>query len=394
MDADKTASVTFERDEYVLTTSAGANGSVSPAAGAHTYDAGTSLTVTATPGADHRVASWGGDCSGTALTCELTMDANKTASVTFERGLAYTLTASATGGGSVSPDGVTVHRPNTAVVLTATWAEWTHAFTGWGGDCSGTAATCTLTMDANKTVTASFRELPRLTVFTSGRADGEVILEWTPGSEVATRWQYRLRGPVWQGVQYEQSGSDWVAVEGEVWGSWQDVPSSTGSTRSYRVTGLRAGFGYDFEARPWTTSGAGVTSAAFTNAVASKRGSDGISIAYPATFIESGQTFRVHYTNYTFTVPAGMDLVMGRATLNSDGSHTVSLWDAQSSSVVIVDADTGVDAGRHVVGMTGAQQSASDADERQTRTTDGEHPRDVGALFDQIIISITRAPLP
>ena len=44
MDADKTASVTFERDEYVLTTSAGANGSVSPAAGAHTYDAGTSLT--------------------------------------------------------------------------------------------------------------------------------------------------------------------------------------------------------------------------------------------------------------------------------------------------------------------------------------------------------------
>ena len=257
MDADKTASVTFERDEYVLTTSAGANGSVSPAAGAHTYDAGTSVTVTATPGTDHRVASWGGDCSGTALTCDLTMDANKTASVTFQRGVTYTLTASATGGGSVSPDGITAHRPNAAVVLTATWLEWTHAFTGWGGDCSGTAATCTLTMNANKTATATFKALPRLTVFTSGSADGEVIIEWTAGAEVATRWQYRQRGPVWQGVQYRLSGTELVEVEGEVWGASQDVPGSTATTSSYRLSGLQAGFGYDFQVRPWTTSGAG-----------------------------------------------------------------------------------------------------------------------------------------
>ena len=390
LDAGKTASVTFERDEYTLTTAAGANGSVSPAAGAHTYDARTSVTVTATPGTDHRVASWGGDCSGAALTCELTMDADKTASVTFERGVTYTLTASATGGGSVSPDGVTAHRPNAAVVLTATWLEWTHTFTGWGGDCSGTAATCTLTMNANKTATATFKALPRLTVFTSGSADGEVILEWTAGAEVATRWQYRQRGPVWQGVQYRLSGTELVEVEGEVWGAWQDVPSSAATTSSYRLSGLRGGFGYDFQVRPWTASGAGDFTATFVNAAASERGSDGIAYAYPATFLESGQQFRVHYTAYTFTVPAGMDLVMGRGTLNSDGSRTVSLWDAQSRSFVLVDVDTGADVGRNVLEVGGSAGGRDGV----ARSSGGGSGRDVGGLFDEIITSMTRAPLP
>ena len=46
------------------------------------------------------------------------------------------------------------------MTLTATWTEATHVFSGWEGDCSasGTEATCTLTMDADKTVTAAFAE--------------------------------------------------------------------------------------------------------------------------------------------------------------------------------------------------------------------------------------------
>ena len=69
---------------YTLTTSAGANGSIDPAPGTHSYAAGTSVTVTATPNADYRIAAWAGDCSGTAATCRLTMNAARTASVTFE----------------------------------------------------------------------------------------------------------------------------------------------------------------------------------------------------------------------------------------------------------------------------------------------------------------------
>ncbi|ROZ74340.1 galactose oxidase-like domain-containing protein [Ramlibacter sp. WS9] len=43
----------------------------------------------------------------------------------------------------------------TTVVLTAT-ANGNAIFAGWTGQCSGTAKTCTLTMDANKSVTATF----------------------------------------------------------------------------------------------------------------------------------------------------------------------------------------------------------------------------------------------
>ena len=162
MDANKTASVTFQRT-YTLTTSAGANGSIDPAAGTHTYDEGTSVTVTATPDEGYRIASWGDDCSATATatTCALTMDADRTASVSFERNT-HTLTVTAGEGGSVTPDGTTTHDKGAGVTLMASWNDATHTFSGWGGDCSasGTASTCELTMDGDKVVTVTFAALP------------------------------------------------------------------------------------------------------------------------------------------------------------------------------------------------------------------------------------------
>ena len=159
MDADKTARVTFERITYALTTSATENGGVSPLPGAYTYLDGESVTVTATPDEGYRVASWGGDCSGTTLSCTLTMDADKTARVTFER-ITYTLTVTATGQGTVTPAGTTTQYESDEVTLRASWSDATHSFDGWGGECSGTASTCLLTMDANKSVTATFTALP------------------------------------------------------------------------------------------------------------------------------------------------------------------------------------------------------------------------------------------
>ena len=72
----------------------------------------------------------------------------------------YSLTVTATGGGSVSPAGTTTHDEDSELTLTASWDDATHTFTGWGGDCTGTTSTCALTMDANKTVTATFAPLP------------------------------------------------------------------------------------------------------------------------------------------------------------------------------------------------------------------------------------------
>ena len=131
---------------------------MSPLPGTYRYLSGASVTVTATPNEGYRVASWGGDCSGTA-TCTLTMNANRTASVTFAR-ITHTLTVTAGEGGSVSPaPGTYRYDEDEQVTVTAT-PDAGYRVTSWGGDCSGsgTNVICALTMDGNKTASVTFEQ--------------------------------------------------------------------------------------------------------------------------------------------------------------------------------------------------------------------------------------------
>lgn len=50
------------------------------------FDAGSSITLNATPAQGKRFAGWGGACSGTASACTLTMDAGKRVTATFDSG--------------------------------------------------------------------------------------------------------------------------------------------------------------------------------------------------------------------------------------------------------------------------------------------------------------------
>ncbi|HVT37483.1 MAG TPA: Ig-like domain-containing protein [Gemmatimonadaceae bacterium] len=88
---------------------------------------------------------------------------------------ALTLTTTGTGGGTVSasPTGPT-YVAGTQVTVTAT-ANTGSTFTGWSGACSGTGA-CTVTMDANKSVTAGFALVQTftLTLGTTGSGSGTV----------------------------------------------------------------------------------------------------------------------------------------------------------------------------------------------------------------------------
>jgi len=81
----------------------------------------------------------------------------------------YTLTVNTVGSGSVTlvPPGGTF-LPDTDVTLTPVAGPgWT--FTGWSGDLSGSADPENITMDSNKTVTATFtQDTYTLTVITSG----------------------------------------------------------------------------------------------------------------------------------------------------------------------------------------------------------------------------------
>ena len=83
----------------------------------------------------------------------------------------YALTITATGGGSVNPGGTTRYDEDSAVTLRASWNDATHSFTAWGGACSGGATSCELTMDADKTVTATFAALPADRCATTAAAD-------------------------------------------------------------------------------------------------------------------------------------------------------------------------------------------------------------------------------
>ena len=146
---------------YKLHISSGPNGSISPPPGHYLYLDGTSVTVQVTPAAGYRVALWDGDCLSaiTATTCTLTMDTDRWAHIVFKPQIRR-LDVTAAGEGSVTPSGRSFIQAGYEATVTASWNDATHELS-WGGDCAGTTGSvCTLLMDANKNVTATFTELP------------------------------------------------------------------------------------------------------------------------------------------------------------------------------------------------------------------------------------------
>ncbi|MBK9036953.1 MAG: hypothetical protein IPL61_37830 [Myxococcales bacterium] len=126
---------------------------------------GSSVTLTATAGANATFAGWtGGGCTGTG-TCTVTVTAATTVTATFnlvQRTLTVAKAGTGTGTVTSSPAGISCgadctepYNHGTSVTLTATAAAGS-TFAGWsGGGCSGTG-TCVVTMTAATAVTATF----------------------------------------------------------------------------------------------------------------------------------------------------------------------------------------------------------------------------------------------
>jgi hypothetical protein len=132
------------------------------------FSTGKSVTLTATPASGYLFNGWSGACSGTSATCIIDMTAAKKVSAVFVVIPAiYSLTVSKTGTGMVSsdPGGIncgsgadcTANFLNsTKITLTAAPASG-YSFGGWsGGGCTDSATTCTLTLSASTTVSATF----------------------------------------------------------------------------------------------------------------------------------------------------------------------------------------------------------------------------------------------
>lgn len=106
---------------------------------------------------------------------------NNTATASTQVQGVLTVNKSGAGTGAVTsnPTGINcgtdcteLYEANTLVGLTAS-ADTGSLFTGWSGDCTGTNNSCTVTMDASKTVTATFSGQPDLVVSAlNGAASG------------------------------------------------------------------------------------------------------------------------------------------------------------------------------------------------------------------------------
>jgi hypothetical protein len=159
-DNTQTATLTVNPPpQFILSLSTVGSGTItaSPAPVSGTYAAGTVVSLTATPASGSQFGGWSGACSGTGA-CSVTMDAAKSVTATFTlKQYALTVSTAGNGSGTVSPSGGTYNH-GTVVALTATPASGSQ-FGGWSGACSGTGA-CSVTMDAAKSVTATFAALP------------------------------------------------------------------------------------------------------------------------------------------------------------------------------------------------------------------------------------------
>lgn len=84
------------------------------------------------------------------------------------------------------------HDIGTVVVLTAA-ADKDSTFTGWAGACNGTA-TCSVTMNANKSVTATFNKLPPVAGFsaTPSQTTGKLLVNFKDKSERADSWLWNF----------------------------------------------------------------------------------------------------------------------------------------------------------------------------------------------------------
>ncbi len=162
MDAEQAITATFSElappPTYTLTVDTVGNGTVTVDPQQGSYLAGTVVTLTATPDAGWYFGQWSGDASGALRQIMVTMTSDKVVTATFVAAppITYTLTLQLVGSGVIMPDvGTHSYLSGTVVDLSASPPTgW--QFVGWSGDLDSPANPAQVTLDAHKSITATF----------------------------------------------------------------------------------------------------------------------------------------------------------------------------------------------------------------------------------------------
>lgn len=127
------------------------------------YADGTAVTLTAVPARDFVFTGWEGDCAGNLLTCVVNVNNASSVVANFKALFAVSVKVSGKGTVNAPAAGIACGKTcsnkavvaGTDVVFTAV-ANQGQRFTGWSGACSGSALTCTVNVNAAKSVQANF----------------------------------------------------------------------------------------------------------------------------------------------------------------------------------------------------------------------------------------------
>jgi uncharacterized repeat protein (TIGR02543 family) len=159
LSANRSLIANFAINTYTLAVTA-VNGTVAKVADQPRYNHGSSVVLTATPAAGYVFSSWSGDATSTANPLTVSMTSNKaiTANFTAIPADAFTLTVNAVNGSVVKTPNQATYTNGSSVVLTATAAAG-YVFSSWSGDATGSVSPLTVTMNANKNITANFTPL-------------------------------------------------------------------------------------------------------------------------------------------------------------------------------------------------------------------------------------------
>jgi uncharacterized repeat protein (TIGR02543 family) len=283
--------------------------------------------------------------------------------------VSYTLTTNVSGSGSVNPSGGT-YAAGTVVTLTAT-PNAGYQFSGWSGDLSGSANPATITMSANKNITATFTVLPpiqyALTVNTSGagsvalnpaggvyNAGTVVTLTATPNSG------YQFSG--WSGDLSSAGGTNPATITMD--GNKNVTATFTLSAGGIQVVHEETQTGGSSSATTVTTSSSltGASGHLYLAAIATKAKVTVTSVA------GLGLNWTLVKSQCAGRNQTGVEVWMAQGTPSGNGTVTATLASAPGNAVIAVSRYSGVAAANplgnvisgNTVGVNGACSGGTD----------------------------------